>query len=55
MAELTEELWRRALEIAGTRVGFFSKLRDITAFLIFPSWRTLFETLTFKISLVLPP
>jgi len=55
VAELTEELWRQALHIAGTRVGFFSKLREITAFLIFPSWRTLFETLTFKISLALPP
>jgi hypothetical protein len=55
VAELAEELWRQALDIAGTRVGFFSKLREITALLIFPSWRTLFETLTFKISLALPP
>jgi hypothetical protein len=55
VVELTEELWRRALDIRGTRVGFFSKLREITALVIFPSWRTLFETLTFKISLVLPP
>jgi hypothetical protein len=31
VAELTEELWRRALDIAGTRVGFFSKLREITS------------------------
>jgi hypothetical protein len=54
-AEFTEDLWRKALEIAGTRVRFFSKLREITAFVLFPSWQVLFETLTFKISLALPP
>jgi hypothetical protein len=55
VAELTEDLWCQALHIAGTRVRFFSKLREITDYLPFPSWRVLFETLTFKISLVLPP
>jgi hypothetical protein len=55
VAELTEDLWCQALHIAGTRVRFFSKLREITDYLLFPSWRVLFETLTFKISLVLPP
>jgi len=55
VAEFTEDLWREALEIAGTRVRFFSKLREITVFVLFPSWQVLFETLTFKISLALPP
>jgi hypothetical protein len=55
IAELSEDLWRQARGIAGTRVGFFSKLRDITDFVLFPSWTALFETLTYKIALVLPP
>jgi hypothetical protein len=55
VAELTEDLWRQAQGIAGTRIAFFSKLSDITALVLFPSWRVLFETLTFKISLILPP
>jgi hypothetical protein len=55
VAECAEDLWRKALAIAGTRVAFFSKLRDITAFVLFPSWQVLFDTLTFKISLVVPP
>ena len=55
VAEFTEDLWRKALEIAGTRVRFFSKLREITVFVLFPSWQVLLETLTFKISLALPP
>jgi hypothetical protein len=54
VAECTEDLWHKALAIAGTRVAF-SKLRDITAFVLFPSWQVLFDTLTFKISLVVPP
>jgi hypothetical protein len=55
VAEFAEDRWRKALAIAGTRVAFFSKLRDITAFVLFPSWQVLFDTLTFKISLVVPP
>jgi len=55
VAELVEDLWREALAIAGTRVGSFSKLGDLTAFVLFPSWDALFQTLTFKISLALPP
>jgi hypothetical protein len=55
VAECAENLWRQAVEIAGTRRRFFSKLREITALVLFPSWQVLFETLTFKISLTLPP
>jgi hypothetical protein len=55
VAECADDLWRKALAIAGTRVAFFSKLRDSTAFVPFPSWQVLFDTLTFKISLLVPP
>ena len=55
VAESAEGLWRQAVAIAGTRGRFFSKLREITALVLFPSWQVLFETLTFKISLTLPP
>jgi hypothetical protein len=55
VTEGVEDLWRQAVEIAGTRGRLFSKLREITALVLFPSWQVLFETLTFKISLALPP
>jgi hypothetical protein len=51
VAELTEELWHKALEIAGTRVGFFSKMREVAAMLVVASWRNLFEILTYQVLL----
>src|SRR5246127_4493396 len=48
LAELTEHLWARAREKAGTRIAFFNHLRSITVFLVFASWRDLLATLTFE-------
>ena len=48
LAELTEDLWARAREKAGTRIAFFNHLRSITIFLVFASWRDLLATLTFE-------
>ena len=55
VAEQAEELWRQAVAIAGTRGRFFSKLRETTTLVLCPSWQVLFEILTFKIPLTLPP
>jgi len=48
VAELTEDLWARARDKAGTRIAFFNHLRSITVFLVFASWRDLLATLTFE-------
>ncbi len=48
LAELTEDLWARAREKAGTPIAFFNHLRSITVFLVFASWRDLLATLTFE-------
>jgi hypothetical protein len=45
---MTEDLWARAGENAGTRIVFFNHLRSITVFLVFASWRDLIATLTFE-------
>jgi hypothetical protein len=55
VAESTEDLWRKAFEIAGTRVGFFSKMREVAALLVISSWHDLFEILTFQVLLSRPP
>lgn len=55
VVELTEEPWRKALEIAGTRVGFFSKMREVVSLLVVSSWRNLFEILTYQVALTLRP
>jgi hypothetical protein len=55
VAELTEEPWRKALEIASTRVGFFSKMREVVSLLVVSSWRNLFEILTYQVALTLRP
>ena len=48
LAELTEDLWARAREKAGTRIAFFNHLRSITVFLVFASWRDLLATFAFE-------
>ena len=48
---VSEELWHKALEIAGTRIGFFSKMREVAAMLVVASWRNLFEILTYQVLL----
>ena len=55
VAELTEELWHKALETAGTRIGFFSKMREVVALLVVSSWQDLFEILTFQVLLARAP
>ena len=47
VAELAEDLWRRAAQAQGRRTRFFEALRSITVFLLFPSWTDLLETLAF--------
>jgi hypothetical protein len=36
-----EELWQQARAALGTRTGFFTDLHTITAYLLFPNWRSL--------------
>ena len=55
VAGLTEELWHKALQTAGTRIGFFSKMREVVALLVVSSWQDLFEILTFQVLLARAP
>jgi hypothetical protein len=55
VSELTEEFWRRALEVQGRRTRFFENLRSITVFLVFPSWADLMATLAFTKPPPVPP
>jgi hypothetical protein len=47
VADLADELWRKARDKAHTRAGFFNHLRSITVFIVFPSWHDLLATLAF--------
>jgi hypothetical protein len=47
VCELTDQLWRLAAQTKGRRTRFFEALRSITAFVLFPSWPHLLETLAF--------
>ncbi len=47
VCDLTEDIWRRAMEKMGARVRFFENLRAITNFLVFPTWDDLLSTLAF--------
>jgi hypothetical protein len=53
-AELAEITWKAAIEAAGARVRFFENLRALTAYLLFPSWHSLLETLAFRAPPPLP-
>jgi hypothetical protein len=55
VAELAEELWRKALDNIGARIHFFSHLRAITAYLVFPTWQNLLETLAGLVPSGQPP
>ena len=55
VAELAEDLWRRAAQAQGRRTRFFEALRSITVFLLFPSWTDLLETLAFARAPPQPP
>ena len=53
-AEIADQTWIAAIEAAGARVRFFNNLRALTAYLLFPSWDSLLETLAFKVAPPLP-
>ena len=43
--DLSESLWRQARERLGARARLFEHLRSITAYLLFPSWRSLLRSI----------
>src|SRR5260370_39632627 len=47
VAELTHDLWLKAINKTAARARFFERLRSITVFLVFPSWQNLLTTLSF--------
>ena len=53
-AELADTAWKAALHVAGARVRFFNNLRALTAYLLFPSWQSLLQTLAFQVAPPLP-
>jgi hypothetical protein len=55
VCELAEGPWRQALETIGARMRFFQRMNAITAYLIFPSWNHLLETLAFARAPPQPP
>jgi hypothetical protein len=55
VCELAEGPWRQALEKIGARMRFFQRMNALTAYLIFPSWGHLLETLAFARAPPQPP
>jgi hypothetical protein len=53
--ELLDKLWRKALDHIGARTHFFSHLRAITTYILFPSWSALLQTLAGAIPQPRPP
>lgn len=47
VCQLVGQAWQAAMRAAGTRQGFFQRLRAITTYLLFPSWDHLLATLAF--------
>jgi hypothetical protein len=47
VADLTHDLWLQAINKAGARSRFFERLRSITIFQVFQSWKDLLTTLAF--------
>lgn len=45
VCDSVEELWQQARAVLGTRTGFFTDLHTITAYVRFPNWRSLCETM----------
>jgi hypothetical protein len=45
VCDSVEELWQQARVVLGTRAGFFTDLHTITAYLLFPNWRSLCEAM----------
>ncbi len=48
VCEIADHRWRQARQILGPRTRFFETLRSLTAYLLFPSWQDLMETMAFK-------
>jgi hypothetical protein len=40
-----ENLWQQARDAKGSRSSFFQHIRTISSYLVFPSWRSLMNTL----------
>jgi hypothetical protein len=55
LCDLAAGSWRQAVATIGVRMHFFQRMRTITAYLIFPSWAHLLETLAFARAPPLPP
>jgi len=55
IADLVDDLWKLARHKAYTRTGFFNRLRAITSFLVFDSWKKLLQTLAFQVPVPEPP
>jgi hypothetical protein len=45
VADCVDDLWQRARSAKGSRKRFFEHIRTITAYLVFPSWAALLDTL----------
>ena len=45
VCDCLEDLWGEAREAKRARKRFFEHIRTITAYLVFPDWRTLMTTL----------
>jgi hypothetical protein len=54
-AELADEAWSLALKTSGARIRFFNHLRSLTVFILFPSWKTILETIAFQAPPPRPP
>ncbi len=55
VAELADEVWRKAIEHIGARSHLFWHLRAITAYLVLPSWQNLLQILARLIPAGQPP
>ena len=55
IVDLVDKAWQKARAKIHTRAGFFSHLRAITAYVVFPSWQQLMATLAFEKPLARPP
>ena len=55
IADLADKAWQKARAKIHTRAGFFSHLRAITTYVVFPSWQQLMATLAFDKPLARPP
>src|SRR5215213_3869554 len=55
LCDLAAGSWHQAVATIGARMHFFQRMRAITAYLIFPSWAHLLETLAFARAPPLPP